>query len=321
MAEAQRAYFNGNFNQVHSLISNCHHNSFNKDDKRVALELLINSSLILNNSEQADQYMEQLLAEYPLYKSRETDLVEFRRLLDTYELRTRFNLGVHVGFNNPDYSIMQYRSLSSLTEEPASYNSKAGISMGISGEWNVWQNLFLSGSVLIQNHRYNQDETILGYQNVFIEERLTYLSTPFQVKYYLLNRGIKPFVSGGINPHLLVSSKADLQLFGLDPDFITPLVGIPRKVSNYQISDQRKSVTLNYLIGVGIQRSFGLWSAELGVFYEFGLNNLVNEDNRYSDKTLIEVYSYVPDDFKMDHLRIAIGLIRSFIVPSKRSVK
>ena len=82
--------------------------------------------------------------------------------------------------------------------------------------------------------------------------------------------------------------------------------------------DQRKPITLNYVGTFGIRRTIGLYAIEFVCQYDYGLRNLVKEEGRYLDQNLVETYSYVPDDFKMDNLQFRIGVSRHFVKPVKR---
>ena len=100
LADSKREYFNGRFQEVLDLLTDCKDNFQRKDEKKESLELLCNSNLVLDNHEAADQYMEELLQLDPLYQPRNTDLVEFRELYDSYEIQTKFN-----------YMIMLYHTI------------------------------------------------------------------------------------------------------------------------------------------------------------------------------------------------------------------
>ncbi len=317
LQEAKRAYFNGNFEQVNSSLEDCYQSGLEGEEKKEALELLVNANLVLDNNQSADNYMQELLKEYPLYQPRSTDLVEFQELYKSYEIRTKWNLGFVAGINIPDFQVMQYRSLASITEETSGYEGDIGASLGLKAEWMVWKKLFLSGSVLYQQFGYSQKERIMTFQDVFIAEKLNFVSVPVMIGYEFFKSDFKVFIQGGISPHFLLSSKANLELFGVDPDQRTPLTGIPRKTEGYDLTDQRKQVTLSYVAGAGFRKSFGLYAVELAFHYEFGLNNLVKEEQRFQDTQLWRTYSYVPDDFKVDNVRIALGVVKSFVYPKK----
>ncbi|MFY0627257.1 MAG: PorT family protein [Reichenbachiella sp.] len=317
LTEAKRSFFDGQFDKINILIADCYQHQLNKSDKIDALELLINANLMLNKKQKADQYLNELLTLEPLYETSESDLIEFKELHNSYSIKTKFNIGFQLGANFPKYQVLQYNSIASITEEPNNYESNIGLVIGLKGEWFFWKNFFISSSVLYQSFNYNQQETIMGFQDVFVSEKMNVLVLPFQLGYEFSTPILNIFINAGISPHLLLSSKANLELFGIDSEQRTTLTGIPRKATDYDISNQRKNATLNYVFGGGIRKNFGLYAVEISAFYEYGLNNLIEESERYSDQNLWRTYSYVPDDFKMDHFKISLGIIKSFVYPKK----
>lgn len=319
LEQAKRAYFNGNFQQATDLLQSCVETEWNQREKTEALEILIKSNLIQLKKETADQYMMSLLSVSPLYAVRESDLIEFKNLFNEYEIRTRWNVGLRIGGNQQYYSVLHYQSYGSNTQEPASYKAKIGFSAGITGEYAITKKIFVSLEALYQTHGYSQTEIIQDYQRVSITENLAYINTPLQLQYQMKIKGLTPFVSAGIGLHYLLKSEGDISLLALEPEFFNLASGIPQLTENYNLKSQRKPVTLNYVFGSGVRKSFGLTSIELAVHYEFGCTNLVDTKNRYDDNTLYDTYSYVPDDFKMNHLRITAGVFKTIVYPKKKN--
>ena len=316
LQDARRDYINGNFERVISLLSPCA--DLTGEDQKEALELLINSNLILDHHDQADQYMMNLLQAFPLYQDRPSDLIEFQHLFESYEIRTKYNLGAYIGFNSPSFSVLQYRSVSSITEEPDAYNTSIGTLYGVNGSWLFYKDYFLSGGIFLQQFNYNQSEIILTFQEVSIAEKLTYISTPIQIGYQISRPSTDYFAQAGISINFLLESEARLELFGIDPDITTPLTGIPRKADSYSLTQQRRPVTFSYVVSAGIRRHIGLISIEIGLHYEIGLNNLVSEKNRFANEDAYRTYSYVSDDFKMNHLRVTAGFTKRIVYPKKK---
>lgn len=318
LEEARRAYFNGSFERVIQLLSGeCIGNRLQGTEKTDALRLMIQSNLLIDQDSLADQLTFKLFQHDPLYTSRSTDLLEFQTVQKNYYIKTRFNLGLIAGVNFPQFEILEYRSYASVTNETKGYEPIAGFLAGAVIETPIYKSIYASSGLIYQSFGYQQREDILNYQQVTIKEKLHYLMIPFQLKWKVNKWSINPFISGGINIHRLIKSTADLSLLALPTEFPTAFIGVPEIVSGYDISTQRKEWTLNCSFGVGVSKSLGMTHLEIGVFYDYGLNNLVEVDNRYSDENLYKTYSYVADDFKMDNLRFSIGVSRSFVKPKK----
>ena len=318
LEEARRAYFNGGFDLVLSLLTtDCIQESLEGEAKTDAFRLVIQSHLMLGQDSLADAYTNQLLQIAPLYKVRSTDISRFKRLVESYQIKTRFKVGIGMGISFPDFKIMQYQSYASQVEEPERYDPLVGFTGGINIEVPVYKSISLASGVFYQSFAYTQSEIILDYQKVSVKEKFKYLTFPIALKWKVDKWKIKPFVSAGFNFHRLINSKADISLFTLPQDSPVPYTGIPQQIDGYDISQQRKDWTTNYLFGAGVAKSFGLNELEIALNYEHGKNNLVEEKNRYTDPVPYRKYSYVSDDFKMNQIRIMVSFTHSLVKAKK----
>jgi len=110
LEEATRAYYNGQLREVENLLEGCLED-LDKDDKVDVYILLTNASLLLNEDEKADGYMQELLRADPLYQLRKNDLEEFKSLRNNYEIISRYTVGIIMGPLRPDYQIMRHQSV------------------------------------------------------------------------------------------------------------------------------------------------------------------------------------------------------------------
>lgn len=321
LEDARRAYYNGNFSVVTEMITPClEHELYNDAEMLAALELLTRANLMEGKDDQADAYMFRLLQHHPTYQVGSSDLVQFTELVHSYVNRTRFQAGVLLGFNRPHFSIMQYHSYASQAIQASDYPVSTGFAGGLAGEAAITNSFFFGLQMLYQSVHFEQRETIPEYMEMIAVERISSIRVPFYLKHQFTGWRIQPFIMAGVSPDLLVASVADISLLPIASAYPRAFTGTPRSVDNYDLSDQRRRLTLNYFAGGGVRIPFGLSAIELSLHYEYGYHNLVKEEMRYADQELTSSYSYVPDDFKMDQFRFMIGWVRSFVVPQKRRV-
>ena len=320
LQSAQRAYLNGKFSEVVRLLQECSETFENVRDAQLSYELMINAHLLLDEQAAADKKMLELLTFFPLYQPRSTDLVEFRDLFSSYEIRKKWSFSLVAGLNVSDFEVMQYRSYASVTEEPGGYKSQIRPQLGLEVDYHILKKAYFSSGLLFQQSSYTQRERLLDFQLLDVQENFSYLKMPIQVGMNIDTEKHVAFIEGGLSFHYLLSSKADIQLFGDETEILTPLSGLSREVDGYVLSDQRSSWNVNYQVSGGIRRDFGLTAAEVSVVYEFGLNNLVDASQRYVDEELLSQYSYVPDDFKMNNFQFRVGLVR-YIVEARKKKK
>ncbi len=309
LEEARRAYYNGRFEEVNKLLVEYIGDDLPHSEKQEAFELLVKTNLMLSNENKADEYMGLLLSHDPLYAVGSSELLAFRELYDSYFIKTRFNFGFAAGINVPQFSVLKYQSLASKTIEPQKYLVTPGFSAFLFSEYALTNNIFAGTGLVYQSHRFSQSEILLDYQELTSTETLQYLSTPLFGRIQLNFGRFKPFITAGINLHYLISAKADLSLIPLSSEFPKPFLGSPSSVEGYDLSGQRKLFTFNYMGGIGARLSLGLHALQVSAEFEYGYHNLVKEEMRYADRELIDNYSYVTDDFKMDHWRFTIGYV------------
>lgn len=323
LVSAQRAYYNGNLEKVISSLSACVQESkMNHEDREDALELLINAHLILKEDSVADFYMNKLLTISPLTETKSSDLVEFRRLHASYDIKPKRNYGLTLGISDPVFRTLQYRSLGSISTENNNYNTKPGIILGFKLDQYLTKNVFVSSGIYFNRFTYDRQELLLTYQQSFIAERLDFINIPIALGYQFQQGNYDYFISGGMAANILLSSKGDLELFGIQSDnSITIIPGIPEKVQSIDLGHQRDGIVFNYLINLGIRRRIGLMGLEVCAQYDIGANNLVDESGRYSNEEVWGKYSYVPDDFKVDSFKLMFSVSRRFYQSEKSGIQ
>ena len=318
LAEANRAYYNGQLQQVSQILEPClNSTAFNKEDRVTALKLLVNTRLLQNQDEQADQYLQEFLTLDPTYELREDDLAEFKNLYQTYEIRTKYSFGFSVGMVQPDYIIMRHQSFSGQTVEPADFDEITGIALGFTGDYSIWKSLYVSASVLAAQRSFKQEEEILGYRKVRSHEKDFYIDLPIQLKYGIQIGKFKPYVAGGYALHFLIHSKGDIDHVGLTPDF--PMItGVTEQAENFNLTDLRRRFTHNWVAGAGVVIDFGKSILDLRFNYEIGMNNQVKTDARLANRDLVERYAFIPDDYRVNSFNLSVVYSRNILTPYKR---
>jgi len=318
LEDAKRSYYNAQFREVVPLLEECFAYSFDREQNIAALELLVNTNLLLNENEQADEYMAKLLNADPLYEVDEGDLVEFRNLFDSYEVVSKYSFGIMGGIMRPDYRIIRHQSYSGRTEEPEDYDEAVGYIVGLTGDIALIKNFYINLAVLYERRGFSQQETILGLQTVKSTEREYRLNIPLQLKYLYPAGKYRPFVSGGYSYHYLIRAEGDLIHFALKPEFTGIPIGVPFLADDYDLTHLRRRHTFNWLVSAGIQTSLPGLLVEFKLTYERGFHNLIEEEKRFKDKVLLDDFAYVPDDFKVSSWMFSLTVMRNFTKPKKK---
>ncbi len=315
LEDARRAYYNGDFRSVESLLEDCLE-TFSDEEKIEAYKLLTNMYLLWNNQEKADQSMFRFLELNPYYTLRESDLVEFQELHKEYKVKTRFTYGFSVGYLHSDYIIMQHQSLAGTTEEPADYKEFPGIIVGVTGDYRLYKDFYANVGLLYSRRSMRQQEEILEYQKVASFEKDHFLNIPLQIRYIADFRTIKPFLGGGYGAHILLQSQGDIDRIPLEPDFPS-IVGIAEQTTDYNLTKQRRKLTHNWNASTGVIIDFNQFLVELKATYQLGINNEINRNYWLKNTELTEVYAFVSDDYRIDSYLFTISLLRNISNPIK----
>ncbi len=206
--EAKRAYYNGQLEEVPTLLEGCLEN-LDKGDLLDAYKILIYTYLIEGEAEKADEYMVALLRTEPLFQVQGSDLQEFKNLRNSYAAISKYTIGVIMGPMRPDYQIMRHHSAAGNVIEPTDYNEHLGISLGVTGDVRVLPKLYANVSLLYDRRSFNQEEIILGFQRVYSEETEQRLSMPLVLRYIQPIRNWNVFAGGGYGFHYLLKATGD----------------------------------------------------------------------------------------------------------------
>ena len=318
LADATRSYYNGQFREVTQKLDGCIE-ELSKEEKTQGLKLLVDTHLVLGETEKADEYMYELLSVDPDFKSSETDLVEFQNLYNSYLIVSRFALGIQVGYLRPDYRIVKHQSNSGSTQEPSDYQELDGFLIGLTGEVPLYRNFYLSAGSFFEQRGFKQQEIILGMQSIRSTEREYRLNIPLQLKYTLPIKQFRPFISAGYSYHYLFKARADIERIPLAPEILGASSGIYKSADNYDVSFNRRRSTLNWVFNVGTQMIIkGGYLLGFDLSYEWGLWNLIEEEKRFEDQFLVNELSYVPDDYKVSCWMLSVKFMKHYTKPRKK---
>ena len=315
--EANRAYYNGDFTTVLQLLKPCADQMTSKQNRLEAYALMAQASILTEDDQAAHDYTLQALKTDPFYTPRPNDLEEYRDIYEQIEIRNFLNLGFSAGLNQPSFSILDYHSYASVTDEPSSYESNTGINISLWGAYYLIYDFYIRTGFGFQQHEFFQQEVIFDYQSVSSRETYQYFSIPIQLEYQFSKWDVKPFVNAGVSYHILNSAKADILNNPIESTVPNPFGGVSRSLDSYDISDLRTTGNWNLLIGGGLRYQIKHFAIEASIYYENGENNLVKESARYSDAQLHQDYSYVSDDFKLRQLNVNLGIVYSFLTPKR----
>ena len=155
------------------------------------------------------------------------------------------------------------------------------------------------------NDEANNDVTRLTNTH---HQKLRYLEIPITVRYLIRFHSMSPYLQvGGSYGRLYAAQKqssGDLVLETTSGEF-----PINTQSNSGDVQDAYIGTKLTLFGGVGVAMDLKYVVLTLDANYHHGLNNVVNESNRYSDNTFSGATYDVQDDIKLKHVVINLGLL------------
>lgn len=304
LRRAQKYYDDGIIEEVPALLKDCINDGFTKEEKIDAYKLLILCSIYEDNIEQAEKQMLTFLKANPQYEiNTSVDAAEFIHFFNSYKTTEIISLGFTAGtnFTNPVYR--EKFGTEDVENAVTTYsNVSAGFIMGPTFSRPVANDFEINLSVLFGQKKFSYKTEVLNFCNVNTEETQNYLEFPLSVSYYKYgNKTIKPFATAGINiSHLLNSSTSSKREYtdGNYDDI---------QVTDFNNLSFRNNLIFSAMLGTGIELKFNKGSLLTLMRYNFGLNNIVNEDERYTDLDQVFKFYLIDDKVLLNNLYFSIS--------------
>lgn len=238
------------------------------------------------------------------------------RVEEKYMVAPRLIFGIKAGLYytiaNPFH---RYTNIMNIDSAPGSFyykdyiytlNDSSGLQSGIIVEYALTKNYSICLQPALTSLRFR-------YRNVFVwdadnnigaevihRHKFYYIELPLLLKYRFMNFKLEPYLQIGayfsylqfahksidIDKRLSTGTTKDLNLKGLIARFNGGLCA-----------------------GAGIGCDIGKLRLEIEVNYKLGLNNIVNEDQRYANRELIFGYYDILDDLKLNNWDLAVKIL------------
>lgn len=243
---------------------------------------------------------------------------------------TRWGFGIKGGLNMTTATPDGQYSVFSFTREPiAALKEKEYYK---SSENKGFQVIFVAKYTLFNNLSIVIQPTFISYSygyrsnfawldnentnnNLYLfykhEQTLNYIEAPLLVRYDILNTPIRPYVHGGAFYGKLLNALKKVEVSGQD-NASGATEEFNGATSTLGIDDQFLKTQLGIIAGGGVSMSLGPASIELGVDYKIGMSNIIDEDSRFSDNTLISGSYDILDNVKLKNLSFSMGVIFGF---------
>jgi hypothetical protein len=324
LEQAQRQFDEGKFYSIESLLSGCLKSGFTKQERINALELLALTKLYLDEMEEADSVYLNLLREDPEHQVNELiDPPDLIFLHNNFRTKPVFFWAVNAGINFTNTSIIHDYTAFSKNRTNEQYKARLGFELGLSIEFNVYEDLYVGGAFLycLKNFLYTDEvqfesiERSQPYQISYIDAN-NFISIPVFAKYMIGEKRIRPYVYAGLSTSLLMFSNQN------DFGKVSPINEDPIELSSLDITSLRRKVMLSGIIGIGAMiKSGGLTLMALDLKIEPGFTNITDESQRYSNQSIVISNGIVNDALRINSISLSVRFIRPFYNPKLKKIK
>ncbi|MBY0434731.1 MAG: PorT family protein [Cyclobacteriaceae bacterium] len=325
---ARTTYEQGRLHELPALVEGCLKASgetgFTPEQKRETYRLLTLAYIYLEEPEKADESMLELLRTDHFYQvNNSVDPAEFIALFNKYRTRPLFRIGVKIGANLTQPTVLNYYNVGSAAGGQGKYGLKLGFNFIAIFEKDLSTKTtgLLSRLVfapelgyIIRNFSYTNSKLINGdagnlvsTQNLDIGQSWLDVNPILQYK-FKNTVDLQTYIGLGPSLNYLLSSS-------VQPN---TLLGNSYTVTGPAVSDLKAYNQLMYsiIITAGFKKKLGELYLTVDARYQYGFGNAVNGGSR-SIPELVYDYQTQYNDYRINNFSINIGVIYPYFKPKK----
>lgn len=298
LSTANTLYEKAEFSEAIALLEPCIESGKFKKNEADAFRIIALCYFQLNNESKTNNAITNLLKENTKYQQFPyNDPKDFTKIVNTFTVETKLNLGVKAGFNFSSPTLSKSFSVKPSTIE---MQSERGQFMGLSCDYflkrktfgiNAWASS--SSMAFTQNVRFNDVERIN------FKEELKQIDIGLEAKYFILkSKKIVPYIGLGANLLLLRSAISNIVY-----------TNNYQNTKNESSRDMKTEGSLNSQIyngiadiGMNTNAGKGIFGLGLQYTHAFTLSN--NSSKRYDNLDNIFVNQWVDSDIKINYFNI-----------------
>lgn len=276
--------------------------------KRAELyKILATSYIYLKRPEMADEPLKKMLELRPDYKENgpiNNDLQIIQDKINDMYVVNGLSAGINISNTTSLIDCKETFELLYFEEninQIVQYNGEMVFpSVEISAEYMPLKHFSLNTGAAFNMYKYGfLSETPNDDLKSFLyTQTISYVSFPVSLKIYPLiaqTKQLSYFLEGGVETSRLISARRNAD------ENTTPN------------SKTFNTTNLSVIGGIGIKYSLTEWTIGAGLRYRYGLNLIINEDNRYHTDNLSDIFMYgnynIPDNISLNSISINFSLL------------
>ncbi|QSE96725.1 porin family protein [Fulvivirga lutea] len=318
LEQARTNFERGHLYSIPAILKPCLDNGFNKVQKIESYLILTRTYLLIDDPISAEDSYLKLLRLDPEYTvDPENDPVDIVYLNEKFTTTPIFILYARGGLNFTNASSIVNFGVDNTEQSQEEYSMGAGFNLGGGAELNLSNHLSLGLELNYSNRRYNYKNTLFNGDAQDMLEIQSMLNVPIFLKYRMKFNDWHPYVYAGYSFNYLIGARAELEL----KDLVISGEGDRSEISvtgpEENLIDLRNRVNHNILGGIGVRYRIGYNYLFLDARYSWGMNNIVDENNQYSNQSLLYKYGMVDDYKRLTNIEVTAGYIWPLYKPRK----
>ena len=316
---ARRLFDQGMIGEIPEMLAPCIESGFTRTQKIEAYKLIILAYLFDDDQYAAEKNMLEFLKKYPEYEIMPNDPVEFVYLFESYKTQAIFSMGVTFGPNLANPRIIEPYNAGDVTYNSSSNKSGLGFQAGFNISRYVSKKLFMNIGINYTTNQYSFQDDIKYYYNadelqfaeITFKENMTVIDIPVTIAYEISSRSINYYLCTGF-------SVGTINKVTGEPSRIYDVNSSPITGADVPMTDFRVSNAFFHIIGAGFKYKVPRGYLMCDIRYNIGLNNIINDENRYKSSELWSKYFYVDDDYSINYFTLTFGYYFSIYKPKKQ---
>lgn len=322
LVDARSSFEAGHLYSIPAMLKPCLDNGFDKGQKIQAYWLLARTYLLIDDPISAEDSYLKLLRLDPEYNiDEDLDPIDLVYLSNKFTTTPIFVLFAKVGTNFISPQVIHNFGMDNTQLLNEEYTSLTGFHVSAGGEYNASDKFSFGLEFMFSQSRYNYSNTFFNNDFQTLDEQLTFFNIPVYVKYRLKFNKIRPYLYAGYSSDFLLSSTGSAELLDRVSS-VSPgeeVAEFPVTGPDISLTQQRRFYNSSIFAGIGANYRIGYNYIFIDARYAFGLSNIVDIQNQYSNAEFLYKYAFVDNYKRLNTLSISIGFVKPLYKPRKKS--
>jgi len=327
LTRATEEFNAGHLYGIPAMLNDCINKNQKSEWRQRAYLLLAETYLLLEDPIGAENsYLEVLRANPEYVTDPQRDPIDLVYLSKKFTATPIFAFYAMLGANTSPMRVIHDVTIGGEAQTQQSYKLRLGWQIGGGIDYNYNENItFSAGFNYVFTGFQHVTTDLFGPNKDIVEflDRQTWAVVPLTIRYTHGVGKVRPYGYAGYSANFLLRDKGIINVYNRDTrpstseDASEELASAEAETPNLNLNDHRQRLNGSFLLGGGVKYKYKLDFFFVDVRYSFGIKNITNSENRFSNYSEGLPYPYVDDDFRMDNFAVSIGYIRPFYKPRK----